>query len=83
MLFDYSRLKGRIKEKCDTQFNFARMMGLSNATMTAKMHGKSSFSQSEIVKAAEILDINPSDVPSYFFCPLGLDCLNQSTHERS
>lgn len=65
--FDYSKLKGRIKEKCGLQKVFAEKLGITEATMTSKLNGDSSFTQSEIFKACEILEISLDKVFMYFF----------------
>ena len=65
--FDYSKLKGRITEKCGTQKNFVKLMGTSPTTLVSKLACRSYFNQKEIIKAALVLDIEPVDVPVYFF----------------
>ena len=65
--FDYSKLKGRIVEKCGSQKVFAAKVGMSEATMVAKMAGTTYFNQKEIIKAIEILDIQRGEVSEYFF----------------
>ena len=67
IIFDYSRLKGRIKEKCDTQRRFADCLDIAEATLTAKLAGSTYFSQSEILRSMKILDIEPGAVSDYFF----------------
>lgn len=67
MNFDYSRLCGRITEKCKTQGNFAKAMGPSESTISAKLNNKYEFSQSEIMRAVEILELRSTDIPLYFF----------------
>ena len=42
MPYDYSKLNGRIVEKCGTQANFAEMMGLSERTISLKLNNVSS-----------------------------------------
>lgn len=69
MSFDYSKLKGRITEKCKTQCRFAELLGLSKATVTAKLQSKSGFTQEEITRILEILEIEKSDISDYFFTP--------------
>lgn len=68
-IFDYSKLKGRIKEKCGTNSKFAELLGCSNTTMSAKINNISEFSQGEIVKSINILDLENKDIPCYFFTP--------------
>ena len=70
MNFCYNKLKGRIKEVCDTNMRFAELMGISMSTISAKLNNKSEFSQPEILKAVEVLNLERSDIPQYFFTPL-------------
>lgn len=65
--FNHNKLKGRIREKCGTEGNFCRDMSMAQATLTNKLNGASSFTQREIVKACQILDISPMNIPVYFF----------------
>lgn len=65
--FDYSKLKGRIVEKCGTQKAFSELLGISEGTITSKLLGHTYFSQDEIFRTLEILDIDPSKVTLYFF----------------
>lgn len=67
--FDYNKLKGRIKEKCGTCFNFANQLGCSSNTLSAKINNGSDFSQTEIIKSVDILDLKREDIPAYFFTP--------------
>lgn len=65
--FDYSKLRGRIVEKCGSQKAFAEKIGISECTMTSKLNGYTYFNQKDIAAAAKVLDIAPGDVSSYFF----------------
>ena len=67
MKFDYSKLKGKIKEKCDTQKRFAKKMGMSQRTLSLKLTNKIEWKQSEMIKAKEILDSDTQDLIAYFF----------------
>lgn len=67
MPIDYSKLKGRIVEKCGTQGNFAQKMGLSERTVSLKLSGRIPFKQPEILKAVEVLDLSEEDIQAYFF----------------
>ena len=66
-LFDYSKLLGRLKEKSLTQEKFAELMGMSGTTLSKKLNGKSEWTQAEMNKACEILEINPEEIPVYCF----------------
>ena len=69
MSFQYNKLRGRIKEICTTNEEFAKRMEFSSATLSAKLNNKSQWTQPEIYKAASILLIEPVDISSYFFTP--------------
>lgn len=68
-VFNYSKLKGRIKEKCGTCFYFAKQLGCSNNTLSAKLNNTSDFSQTEIIKSVDILGLKVEDISTYFFTP--------------
>ena len=65
--FDYSRLRGRIKEKCDTQDAFAEKLGIGRVSLSQRLNNLLDFSQDEMFKACDVLDINKAEIPSYFF----------------
>lgn len=65
--FDYSRLKGRIVEKVGSQKRLAKMLNISESTLTAKLAGTTYFRQGEIFRLMEILDISPAFATDYFF----------------
>lgn len=67
--FDYSKLKGRIREIFDTQSAFADAMGISAITLSAKLNNKFQWKSSEIDKACELLKIAKEEIPIYFFTP--------------
>ena len=67
MKFNYSKLKGRIKEKYGTQENFAKAIGKTQTTTSFKINGKASWNQDEIVKAIEVLGLSKDDIVEYFF----------------
>ena len=67
MVFDYSKLRGRIVEVCGTQGEFARQIGLSPRTVSLKLNGEIPWRQTEMQRAAEVLKIARADIPAYFF----------------
>lgn len=69
MDFDYSKLRGRIREVCETQERFSDLMGMSKATISAKINNKSEFTQPEIIRAVEVLNLQYDEISSYFFTP--------------
>lgn len=69
-LFDYSKLRGRIREVFGTEERFAEALGITPTSLSGKWSGKSSFRQSQISRSCELLKIPFRDVGQYFFCPL-------------
>lgn len=67
MEYDYSKLLGRIKEKCGGQTEFAQKMELSERTVSLKLNNKIPWKQTEITKAAKILGFSIEEIQSYFF----------------
>lgn len=67
MMYDYSKLVGRIKEKFNCNVNFAIKMGFSERTLSLKLNNKMDFRQNEIEKACALLEIPISKVYDYFF----------------
>lgn len=69
MRFNYSKLRGKIREICGTQASFAKQIGLSQTSLSYKLNGNVDFDQSEIAKASGILKLHPEEISIYFFTP--------------
>ena len=69
VIFDYSKLDGRITEKFKTRTAFAKAIGRSNSYMVKFFHNETHLEQWEIIKWAEALEISTEDIESYFFMP--------------
>ena len=67
MTYDYSKLNGRIIEVCGTSRTFAKLMGLSERTVSLKLSNQRPFKQSDIEKAKDILNLKGKDIDQYFF----------------
>lgn len=67
MIYDYSKLNGKIKEVCNTQEVYANKLGLSATSVNNKLNNKTPFTQNEILKSMEILNIIPEELQQYFF----------------
>jgi hypothetical protein len=67
MAFDYSKLRGKIKEVYGTQDNFAMALGIGRVSLSQRLNNILDFSQDEIHKACNILGINTEEIPMYFF----------------
>lgn len=67
--FDFSKLRGRIKEKLNYESIFADKIGISQASLSAKFNNKTDFTASEIIKSTEedVLDISIDEIGKYFF----------------
>ena len=70
MSFEYNKLRGRIREKFTTQEEFAAALGMSTVTLSSKLNGHTFFTQPQIKRACELLQINPNEVSDYFFVKL-------------
>ncbi len=64
---NYSKLKGRIKEVCGTQKDFADAIGLSITSVNQRLSGKVQWKAQEIAKACEVLHIPLVEAWQYFF----------------
>lgn len=67
MSYDYSKLRGRIREKYGTQAKFAEALGVSTSTLSQRLTGLTEFTQEEIAKSSDLLGFEKADIPSYFF----------------
>lgn len=67
MVFDFAKLRGKIREKFNTESAFAAAMCISGATLSAKLNSKVCWTDKEIVMACELLDIPLEFIPVYFF----------------
>ena len=67
MPYDYTKLRKRIATVCGTQEEFARLVGISERSISLKMTGKRQFKQQDITAAIEALGLSRKDIPDYFF----------------
>jgi hypothetical protein len=65
-VFDYSKLRGRIREICGTQDAFADAIGLGRVSVSQRLNNHLEFSQKEMIKAADVLLFPHSAIPEYF-----------------
>ena len=65
--FDFSKLRGRIKEIYGTQTAFAIAMLMNEATLSNKLNNNVEFSPKEIIRACLLLSIKLEEVNIYFF----------------
>ncbi len=66
-MFNYDKLYGRIREKKYTQEQLAKELDINTSTLNVKLNNQSFFTQEEIKKIVELLDIKPNEICDYFF----------------
>ena len=69
MAFDYSKLRGRIVEKDNSQTAFTKAFGVSENTLSLKLNNKIRFTTDDIIKISKILEIPKNEIGQYFFTP--------------
>jgi len=67
MAYDYSKLRGKIREVYGTDTAFANAMDMGRVSLSLKLNNKSEWSQEEMEKAMELLNIPRQSVRAYFF----------------
>jgi len=69
LVFDYNKLRGKIKEVCKTQPVFARLIGIEKTSLSLRLNNKIEFTQKEMEKSCDVLGFSISEIPEYFFTP--------------
>lgn len=77
-IFDYSKLRGKIKEKFNTQDNFAEALGIGRVSLSQRLNNQLEFDAKEILKSIKLLGLTSEDIPEYFFCILGSETRTKS-----
>ena len=69
MPYNYSKLRGKIKEVYGSETKFAAAMGdcMARPTLSLKLNGKSAWSQVEMQKVLDLLGEPFSKAGIYFF----------------
>jgi hypothetical protein len=67
--YDFSKVRGRIKEKLGNEAKFAEKLGISSAALSSKFNNRSDFTATEISRATDedVLDIPTREIGVYFF----------------
>ena len=65
---NYSKLKGRIREKYQAQAAFAKAMDMSPSTLSKKLTNRAQWTCPEVMKACELLGIPLAEAHVFFFC---------------
>lgn len=66
-VFDYSKLRGKIKEVFGTQDAYADAIGLGRVSVSQRLNNQLEFSQQEMLKSADVLGFPRGQIPEYFF----------------
>ena len=69
MVFDYSKLLGRIRECGFTQESLAKHVGIAESSMCLKLNNKANFKNCEIFLICEALKLEVGEIGIYFFTP--------------
>lgn len=67
MLFDYSKLNGKIRELYKTQEKFAKALGIGCSSLNKRLNNKQDFTSKEIFLACGLLGIEREEMHVYFF----------------
>ncbi len=67
MNYNYSKLKGKIKEHFNTQEEFAKALGIGASTLNLKLNNKTEWSQDEMREALKLLNVSEGQIEKYFF----------------
>lgn len=67
MIYNYSKLRGRICEKFRTNAAFSKALNVTEQCLSAKLLNKNGFSQDDIIKCLDLLAIPLEDLHLYFF----------------
>lgn len=69
VMFDYSKLRGKIRECVGTEKIFAEKMGMSQQALSSRLNNKTEFADGEIYSGQQILNLNIAEIGKYFFTP--------------
>lgn len=67
MGYNYRKLRGKIKEVCGTQDEFSARLGIGRVSLRQRLNNQLEFTQDEIFKSCDILNIKKEEIPIYFF----------------
>lgn len=82
MEFDYSMLRGKIREKYGTERGFANVIGMNPSTLSLKLSNKLEFSQQDIIISIHALQATSDMIEPYFFTPKVAKWQKGGWHER-
>lgn len=68
ILYDYSKLLGRMKECGFTQKTLAIAVNMGETSMNKSLNNKRRFQQDEMDAICDVLGILKNSIEDYFFC---------------
>jgi len=72
--YDYSKLRGRIREKGLSEAGLAERIGIAKTSLSLKLNNRLAFGQNEMLDCLSVLGIDKADIAQYFFCESLHDC---------
>lgn len=67
VFFDFSKLRGLMREKSITQDELADKIHISPTSLSYKLNSKVAFSPKELLKIQQVLEISDNHFKDYFF----------------
>lgn len=71
--YDYSKLKGLIKENFGNLSDYARYIGISTTSLNERLNNRLPFKQDEMEKSIIGFSIKPDMIDDLFFCKLNTE----------
>ena len=68
----FGKLLGRMAEKGLKKGAVAKMLGITDRSLSNKLYGRNDWKLTEVYRLIEMLDISYEDIYDYFFAPLNL-----------
>jgi len=68
IIFNHEKLEERVNERYGSKEAFGKEMGMTKQRINSRLKSATDFTQSEIEKASELLNIQPEEISEYFFC---------------
>lgn len=65
--FDYSKLRGLLREKSITLADYASIINVSNTSLNERLANRIPFSQDEIKRTKRAFDLSASEIDFIFF----------------
>lgn len=67
IIFDYSKLRGKIREVFTSEGDFAEALGIGRVSLSKRLNNALDFSGSEIFNSCDLLSIKKEELGEYFF----------------